>query len=351
MSFMGVNAYPVNAKNFAYEHCRNPEIVEIPFETTAICGILHKGENRTSIALNKNRNKQMQNFDCMHELIHYFLHTGTDFNCLCNEDKKHSINQNQSHEWQANEGAAQALVPYQSFIPSYVILARQRGQLLHWDDVVINELSHEYDVTPVVIRYRIESLRYEIAQYMQGIPISKLKILSASEIKKKNLEETCKHAKDYCLTCQSIVSPGDKYCSICGTELMVNELFVTEWKGDGYVKYKKHNLDANGKALKCPVCDNEEINPNGEYCHICGTRIVNKCLGTFENDCFGNQMYVECDTIAEGNARHCVRCGGLTTFGKQNLFENWEDEKKKALSNPLLTTIPRTLPKPKALAK
>ena len=30
-------------------------------------------------------------------------------------------------------------------------------------------------------------------------------------------------------------------------------------------------LDQNSKAVRCPVCDNEEISPVGNYCHICGT--------------------------------------------------------------------------------
>ncbi len=55
-------------------HVKNPKLEYVPFPTTKICGILYKGDRSTAIALNDKHTKAMQNFDCMHELIHYFLH-------------------------------------------------------------------------------------------------------------------------------------------------------------------------------------------------------------------------------------------------------------------------------------
>ena len=73
-------------------------------------------------------------------------------------------------EWQCNEGAAQLLLPYQSFIPRYVEIARANSNI---DELrVIESLVEEYNVTGRVVTNRISSLNYEICCYLDGVDIT-----------------------------------------------------------------------------------------------------------------------------------------------------------------------------------
>lgn len=107
--------FPIYSKEIAKRYCVALHIEELDLD--ALSGILYRGHNETWIALNKNHSAQRQNFDCMHELIHYFIHMNLrkSFECISREDGK--IRQNSFIEWQANEGAAEFLVPYQEFLP------------------------------------------------------------------------------------------------------------------------------------------------------------------------------------------------------------------------------------------
>ena len=119
--------------------------------------------------------------------------------------------------------------------------------------------------------------------------------------------------KKHCLTCgASVIQSIGKYCPICGNNTL-------QW-GDGKMKYTtKIVLDQNSKAIRCPVCDNEEISPNGNYCHICGTYLVNQCTNTGDD-------YDSCGQLAAANARYCIHCGAPTTFFKAHLLKAWNHQ-------------------------
>lgn len=82
-------------------------------------------------------------------------------------------------------------------------------------------------------------------------------------------------------------------------------------------------LNQNGKAIRCPVCDNEEVSPDGNYCHICGTCLINQC--TNYDDAY-NQG---CGHIAAANARYCVYCGAPTTFLRDKILKPWNNFEEK----------------------
>ena len=119
--------------------------------------------------------------------------------------------------------------------------------------------------------------------------------------------------KKHCRTCAAyFIQHSGKYCPICGNKTL-------EW-GDGKMKYvAKIHLDQNSKATRCPICDNEDISPNGNYCHICGTYLVNRCTNI-------NDSYESCGELATANARYCIYCGAPTTFFKNNLLKAWNQE-------------------------
>ena len=166
--------YKIDAMQLAMQVCLNPEIKILEFSSIKVCGLLYKGQFATTIGLNARRSAAGKNFDCMHELIHYWLHDQSTFYCLDDMDDH--------MEWQANEGAAQFLMPYQSFIPNYCYLhdklyASYAPRQAH--DMQIATLAGSYMVGEMAVKFRMESLKSEIAQYINGVDIDKIRIVSS----------------------------------------------------------------------------------------------------------------------------------------------------------------------------
>ena len=118
--------------------------------------------------------------------------------------------------------------------------------------------------------------------------------------------------KKKCTTCgYFIISKSIKYCPICGNKTL-------QW-GESEMKYPvKIKLDENSKAVCCPKCDNEEVSPDGNYCHICGTYLINECTNYDGN-------YLEgCGRLAASNARYCIYCGAPTTFLQNGILKPWD---------------------------
>ena len=165
--------YKIDAIALAMQVCLNPEIKILEFSSIKVCGLLYKGEFATTIGLNARRSAGGKNFDCMHELIHYWLHDQCTFYCLDDMDNH--------MEWQANEGAAQFLMPYQSFIPNYchlhdILYAKFAPQKAY--EMQIAALAGGYMVGEMAVKFRMESLKNEISQYINGVPVDKIRIAS-----------------------------------------------------------------------------------------------------------------------------------------------------------------------------
>jgi len=177
-------SYRINAKELAMASCLNLEIQMISFEETKICGILYKGKTSTTIGLNARRSLFGQNFDCMHELIHYWFHDEqTDF--LCTPPSGALGDDLRSHlEWQANEGAAQFLMPYQNFIPKYCEMHDyfyHRNSPKIAQERVLKSLAEHYLVGEMAVEYRINGLSQEIKQYLNGANLDNIKVLARKD--------------------------------------------------------------------------------------------------------------------------------------------------------------------------
>lgn len=162
----------------------------LSFKTHGLCGVAMVGTKIDTIVLNSNRTPEEQNFDGAHELMHLYQHRNITqrFNCFSTKKPQ----QDSFLEWQANEGAAQFLVPYQDFIPRFWDFFSTRRYV---DDSDIRmTLAAYYGVTFQVIRNRIDGLSYEIDQYTQGIPIREVKILSQNQRKKLGISTTAYNA-------------------------------------------------------------------------------------------------------------------------------------------------------------
>jgi Zn-dependent peptidase ImmA (M78 family) len=84
-------------------------------------------------------------------------------------------------EWQANEGAAQFLMPYQSFIPNYAYYHdhfHTRQEPNRAAGSLIAHLARQYKAGHKAVEYRIIGLKKEIAQYLGGAEIKNIKIQS-----------------------------------------------------------------------------------------------------------------------------------------------------------------------------
>lgn len=157
-----------------------------PFRTRALHGICSFGRDGDIdvIVLSSHRTAIEQNFDCMHEYFHLHEHRNEKkdaFYCYENVQSK----QNKFLEWQANEGAAEILMPYKEFIPLF-------WQFLCYQQTdnqfpVIEALAACYCVTTAVAEYRIRSLSYEIHQYERGISPESIVLMSYNQQRKRNI--------------------------------------------------------------------------------------------------------------------------------------------------------------------
>lgn len=169
-------------------YCKNKiHIEELEFTTKKLRGmaIIGDDKNKDIILLNKNRTKSEQCFDFGHEFVHLVYHRGIKqktFNCL--DDP--TIKQDSYLEWQANEGAAEFSVPYRTLLPK---IKDVYDKLDSWASIQFfkSELAQTYNVSLGVIHYRLESLKYEINQYINGISINDIQILSHTQQTKKRI--------------------------------------------------------------------------------------------------------------------------------------------------------------------
>jgi len=164
------------------------KLERIPFKTRGLRGMSYPGARPQPdiILLNSKRSEIEQNFDCGHEMVHLAIHRNLNkkvFNCF---DRSTAPNQDPFLEWQANEGAAEFFVPYRFFIP---LLKECVGNNPKRGD--INEFKRYAAelccVPPAVIKYRIESLKYEILQYYSGVDINDLQLISKRQQERMGL--------------------------------------------------------------------------------------------------------------------------------------------------------------------
>lgn len=138
------------------------------FDSRRFSGALIRGRNKAEIVVNSSRGPKARRFTVAHELVHYFLHDGSMFGCL-------EQNGVAALEWQANEGAAELLLPYRDFLFSYQNI---RSLYLGDEDRAVRALAKEFSVTAATVRLRLLALSPEIAQLESGTPIELVRVLS-----------------------------------------------------------------------------------------------------------------------------------------------------------------------------
>lgn len=315
--------YPLDSIKLAQKFCVDLQLEKISFDK--LCGILYRGKS-TYIALNSNRTPEQQNFDCMHELIHYFFHNDeSSFQCI--NPEKGIIQQNDRLEWQANEGAAQALVPYQLFIPMYVNMSiKHKCDPL---DKFTLDLAKKFGVSDRIITMRIKNLEYEIYQYyFKHKKICDIQLLSHAKLQQQGLLDI-QVFKHHCINCQSVLEEHMSYCPICG---MKNNYWIDK-KGICFMTYSGICVDKMNKASICPRCKNEHIGL-GDFCPICGIYLFNVCSSNITVISPSGKFVSEHphDPLP-GNFRYCPICGEPTTFFKYGFLSTWENDKARFSQN------------------
>lgn len=170
----------------------NIELLLNNFQSRGICGAAFVGEKHDTIVLNNCRNELEMGFDFIHELVHTQRHRNREnpfFACLYAE-------QDTFIEWEANEGAAEFLVPYRAFIPVFYELydvyvnCYDLWKITYGETTLIQELADRFLVTETVIINRIKNLSYEIDQYMKTGDVNNISVLSNSAQKRFEIEAT-----------------------------------------------------------------------------------------------------------------------------------------------------------------
>lgn len=173
---------PIDSLDLCYQN-GSTDIIYHSFEADGFCGAAYAGKKKDTIILNNARSASEQNFDCGHEIIHLTKHRNLQdgiFNCFI------SGHQDSFLEWEANEGAAQLLVPYQDFIPRFWCYLNAPCPPQNIQGL----LADYYRVSQQVINIRIESLSYEIDQYKEGTQLDCLELLSRRQRQKRGIITT-----------------------------------------------------------------------------------------------------------------------------------------------------------------
>lgn len=183
------------AKNFSMEKvCKeqlNIYVSIVPFKTPGLRGMAYPETKDTKevILLNARRQQKEQNFDCCHELIHLLRHHANDsqsFSCY----EKIRPNQNPFYEWEANEGAAEMIMPYKRIIPDFVNIYHHLPMKKRFEcpqTSIMEILATKYNVSPLMATYRMENLKYELAMYCAGVDINTILPISKNELHRRSI--------------------------------------------------------------------------------------------------------------------------------------------------------------------
>ena len=89
------------------------------------------------------------------------------------------------------------------------------------------------------------------------------------------------------------------------------------------------------KVKKCPVCLNENIESDADYCIMCGTSLTNICDGVYDD--YNNELIQHSNPA---NARFCHCCGKPTAYSRLAILPSYKEalrrfSEKEAISREL----------------
>lgn len=219
-------SFPVKAIDFAQLNCKNPVIEEIPFPSSKIGGIMHRGSKTTTIGVNACHDEEQKNFYGIHEVFHYIWHQDDERSLICGETPR---KQDAILEWQANEGAAELLMPHYLFIPELVSGCEMypiKG--LSAITETKNAMKKKYGITDRVLYNRIEDLRYETQQYRNGVSLPSVEILSINQQRARGITVPESYNDiERRLMCAEEFGGIHQFCPLYGQRLFIDCLVGT----------------------------------------------------------------------------------------------------------------------------
>lgn len=172
-------SYPLRAASL--RSWKRPTVLELhAFYTHGFCGAAITGRRTDTIILNTRRSEAERNFDCAHEMIHLSRHRDREISCFqCFESAFPA--RDGFLEWEANEGAAELLVPYRLLLP---LAAEAFPAFRSSRDVARFKLflAARFGVSGGMVFQRLENLKWEIQQHLSGIPLSEISLCSQREL-------------------------------------------------------------------------------------------------------------------------------------------------------------------------
>lgn len=181
-------------KRYKYAFTRDPmcvqrfcqEVLDIHVETRVFATRGLRGAafiESMAIALDETMAPERRKFYCAHEMLHFFLHGDAKplFECYDN------IERDDYMEWQANEGAAEIIMPYRAFLYEVLNAApyMKSGREFF---ILKKQLVDFFGVTPVMVKVRFDNLKYEVKQALSGVPIEEVELLSDRQQRTRGLE-------------------------------------------------------------------------------------------------------------------------------------------------------------------
>lgn len=168
---LSLDSYPINLFDCVASIPNQIILKETSLQSAFIGGFTirsNEPDMPSLIVMNRNSTAADRNFALAHELIHFFCHEYANGGYY-----------SAKNEVQANEGAAELLLPYKLFIPDVQAGIDVYGNL---DDAIINT-AKAYKVAPDVAKYRYLNLKAEREQFFSGVPLDDIKIMKRSEWK------------------------------------------------------------------------------------------------------------------------------------------------------------------------
>lgn len=271
-------------------------------------------------------NKGRIRFTLAHELGHYILKHNEKTNKTILNRYSLTVEEYDNFEKEANYFAKRLLAPI-PLVDRY---------LNEWNKIYENDVEDIFSTSYTVALYVINGLnkRYQYAN-----------IIKESHVLEENFENFL--YKDLqtviCNKCSASIDKKYSYCGICGSPTMKEtkklDFYLNRERRLNSMNYKKIALNKEGIASQCPICKNDDLNPDKEICDICGTYIKNKCSGIYPDDVQNYNgppppNFLEgCNNILKGNSRFCSDCGCMSTFYIYEVLKPWKNELDDAGSN------------------
>ena len=188
---IGINdsAYPLDIFDLCQNKLSNIAIGKVNFKTNDLRGMAFISNNLQRenhvILVNANKTQAEINYHGTHELMHIAIQNNSGVQAFKCYDKVKPT-QDFYTEWQANEGAAEFLVPYKLLLPrlkeNYNKLQEDFGTYYFCENC-----SLLFGVSRVVMQNRLNALSYEIEQYLNGTSLDSIRILSNSQQKREGI--------------------------------------------------------------------------------------------------------------------------------------------------------------------